>query len=521
MSQAKTRCKDRVVVDEVWESPVDRWILRFRRRVLLGVVIVVALIGAWLAWKFLSDRPVTYASAEEHFKYGSIGSEPGGSLSNPVGGVLPPEWIFRVLPQITPEKLPGGYASLGFVFEKGHSLPVGVSQRTRLGFKQVGLNCAVCHVGTYRATPDSEPVVVLGMPAHGLELQRFFDFVTQATLDPRFTPDNVIARIQAAGGNLGPLDRYLFRTRVIPATRETTLKLRNRIAILLGGNASQWGAGRVDTFNPYKAIQFNWQLASLPHSELIGASDFPSLWNQKPREGMHLHWDGNNDSVDERNRSASLGTGATPVTLDYAALHRVRDWIWTLPPPKYPFPVDQALAARGEGLYRTMCAECHADHRFREGVIGNASKVGTIVPIDKIATDPFRLNSYTLTFASNQYSLYPESEYRFTHFRKTNGYANHPLDGIWLRGPYLHNGSVPTLLDLLEPADSRPKVFYRGDDVFDQAKVGFRSDVPEDKGHKYFRYDTSLPGNGNGGHDYGTRLAETDKRAIVEYMKRF
>jgi len=85
----------------------------------------------------------------------------------------------------------------------------------------------------------------------------------------------------------------------------------------------------------------------------------------------------------------------------------------------------------------------------------------------------------------------------------------------------LHNGSVPTLLDLLEPAESRPKVFYRGDDVFDQAKVGFRSDAPEDKGRKYFRYDTSLPGNGNGGHDYGTKLAEADKRAIVEYMKRF
>ncbi len=52
-------------------------------------------------------------------------------------------------------------------------------------------------------------------------------------------------------------------------------------------------------------------------------------------------------------------------------------------------------------------------------------------------------------------------------------------------------------------------------------KLGFRSDVAEEKGRKYFRYDTSLPGNGNGGHDYGTKLAEADKRAIVEYMKRF
>jgi hypothetical protein len=66
----------------------------------------------------------------------------------------------------------------------------------------------------------------------------------------------------------------------------------------------------VDTFNPYKAIQFNWPLDRPPKSELIGASDYPSLWNQAPREGMHLHWDGNNTSVDERNLSAALGARA-------------------------------------------------------------------------------------------------------------------------------------------------------------------------------------------------------------------
>ena len=126
-----------------------------------------------------------------------------------------------------------------------------------------------------------------------------------------------------------------------------TLALRNRIAPLLEGRVPRWGRGRVDTFNPYKAIQFNWRLDQLPPSELIGASDYPALWNQAPREGMHLHWDGDNDSVDERNLSAALGAGVTPVTVDHAALKRVRDWIWTLPPPKYPYPIDQSLASRG------------------------------------------------------------------------------------------------------------------------------------------------------------------------------
>ena len=209
---------------------------------------------------------------------------------------------------------------------------------------------------------------------------------------------------------------------------------------------------------------------------MLGASDFPSLWNQKPREGMHLHWDGDNDSVDERNLSAALGAGVTPVTVDHDNLKRVRDWIWTLPPPNYPYPHRSgSCRARGAALSAVL-RRVPCRHRFRDGVTSGA-RVGQVEAIETIGTDRHRLDSYTFTFAANQYGLYPESQYRFTHFRKTNGYANHPLDGIWLRGPYLHNGSVPTLRDLLDAPERRPAVFYRGYDVFDQVKVGFVSDV--------------------------------------------
>ncbi len=56
-------------------------------------------------------------------------------------------------------------------------------------------------------------------------------------------------------------------------------------------------------------------------------------------------------------------------------------------------------------------------------------------------------------------------EYRFKHFRKTDGYADHPLDGVWARAPYLHNGSVPTLRDLMDAPAERPDTFYRGHDI--------------------------------------------------------
>jgi hypothetical protein len=77
------------------------------------------------------------------------------------------------------------------------------------------------------------------------------------------------------------------------------------------------------------------------------------------------------------------------------------------------------------------------------------------------------------------------------------------------------------LRDLLEPPERRPTVFYRGYDVFDQRNVGFVSSVPEEHGRRFFRYDTSLPGNGNGGHLYGLTLSESDKGALIEYLKTF
>jgi hypothetical protein len=357
------------------------------------------------------------------------------------------------------------------------------------------------------------------MPAQQLDLQAFVSFVLDCTLDNRTTADAIAGRLPKTGGP-SIFERVLLRAGLIDRLKLQTLSLRNRMAPILADTLPRWGRGRVDTFNPYKAIQFNWDLRRLPPSELIGASDYPSLWNQKPREGMHLHWDGDNDSVDERNLSAALGAGVTPVTVDHDNLKRVRDWIWTLTPPTYPYAVDDTLAARGASVYQQFCVDCHADGRFRDGVKAG-TRVGTVVPIDAIGTDRHRLDTYTSVFAANQYGLYPNSEYRFSHFRKTNGYANHPLDGIWLRGPYLHNGSVPTLRDLLDAPEKRPTVFYRGYDVFDQAKVGFVSNVPASGGQTFTRFDTAVPGNGNSGHVYGTTLSDDDKRALVEYMKRF
>jgi len=502
------------ITDRVRESPVDLYQSRFRRRItILLVAVAVLLLVARLVRHFTVDRPVDYGDIREQFKYGSIGSEPGGSVLAPVGGLLPPYWIFKTMPDICRDRLPGGYASLGLIYEKHKDLPIGVSRRRRLGFDQLGFNCALCHTGTFRNSPDGVIHIVLGMPAHQLDLQSFFRFQLDCTLDERFTAGNILARIKRAGGKLSLFDRILYRTMIVGLIRENSMRLRGRLGILLGPSVTSWGRGRVDTFDPYKGLQFNWRLEQLPAHELIGAANFPSIWNQQPREHMHLHWDGNNDSVDERNLSAALGAGVTPVTVDHNRLKLIRDWIWTLPPPRYPsYPgeINPTEAARGRVLYEAHCASCHAF---------GGSATGAVTPLVDIGTDPYRLNSYTFMLAVNQSSLYPDSPYHFSHFRKTNGYANQPLDGIWARAPYLHNGSVPTLRDLLEIPENRPTRFMRGYDLLDHTKVGFISNVPKEKCHACSEFDTTLPGNSNSGHLYGTDLSPEAKDAIVEYMK--
>ncbi len=97
-------------------------------------------------------------------------------------------------------------------------------------------------------------------------------------------------------------------------------------------------------------------------------------------------------------------------------------------------------------------------------------------------------------------------------------YKGRPLDGIWATAPYLHNGSVPTLYDMLLPPDRRPKSFYLGTRLYDPAKVGYvTARTAPGNG---FLLDTSIRGNSNAGHDYGVgRLSEPQRLALLAYLK--
>ena len=536
---------DRLTPVEEYERQRIRW------RPAAALVLVFAL-GTFVFWTYFVEHPVDYTRADEHFKYGSIGSDSDDGI---------PYWVWKVLPEAFPQHLPGkpqadleGYAQFGFLVEQGRDLPIGFSKR-RVQFDRVGLNCAVCHVSTLRVAEGLNPaaiygeepaylsdakerIVILGMPANTVDLQKYFQFLFDCAADPRFTIDHLMTFISQRT-RLGPVERLLY-SQAIPRLRERLLERRAELGFL--AEVPEFGPGRVDTFNPYKTMVFGF-----PYDGTVGTADFPSLWNQRPRQGMQLHWDGNNRSVIERNISAALGAGATPVSLDQHRMLRVATWCGApnplepdsprsrpslggsqttptapsdevpvprpgeLPIPRFPFPIDGPAAERGAAVYRRECAECHD---------WKGKSVGRVVSIGRIGTDSERWRSYTRELAVNQSTLGTGHWWRFRNFRITEGYANMPLDGIWARAPYLHNGSVPTLRELLTPATERVTEFYRGDDVYLPADVGFRytSAVSED-GRPLFRFDTTQRGNGNGGHEYGTGLSNPQIDDLLEYLK--
>jgi hypothetical protein len=98
-------------------------------------------------------------------------------------------------------------------------------------------------------------------------------------------------------------------------------------------------------------------------------------------------------------------------------------------------------------------------------------------------------------------------------------YAARPLYGIWAAAPYLHNGSVPTLYHLLLPPEQRPKTFALGERKYDPVRLGFA--VETTCGQQDCVVDTTRTGNGNGGHLWGTDLAEPDRMALLEYLKTY
>lgn len=197
----------------------------------------------------------------------------------------------------------------------------------------------------------------------------------------------------------------------------------------------------------------------------------------------------------------------------------IQEYISKLEPPKYPYPIDHALAKKGEVAFNRVCSDCH-------GTYGEKwSFPNKVVKIDKIGTDSRRLESIYLRDreATNAGWLQYFGEHPV--LLESKGYLAQPLDGIWASAPYFHNGSVPTLYDVFN-VDERPAVWKRSDNGYDPQRVGLEVEafdaVPETPTSRERRlyYDTSVIGSGNQGHTFpDDELDADEKDAVIEYLK--
>ena len=441
-----------------------------------------------------ADRPITYADIEEHFKYGSIGSEPGGSLLSPVGGVLPPYWVFKALPSVCSDKLPGGYASSASSWSRARTCRSASRGGGGSASIRSGSTARVCHTSTVRDAPGAAPRVVLGMPAQQLDLQAFVQFVLDCTLDNRLTADAVRGRL--------PESRRAVALRAAAAPdrpRRSPEDADARPAQSHGADPRERDAALGP--RPRRHVQsvqgHPVQLGSEPgcrRTSCIGASDFPSLWNQKPREG-HAPALGRRQRLGGR-AQPECGAGRRR----HAGHRRSRQ-----PEARARLDLDAAAAGlsvpdrQGAGRSRrrrstsSTARDCHADTAS-----ATASRPARASARSSRSTPsaPTAIGSIRTRSRSRRIST------ACTRIRRTGSrISGRPTATPIIRSTASGCAARSCTTDRCRRCaicstrpEQRPPSFYRGYDVFDQAKVGFVSDVPAADGQTFTRYDTTRAG---------------------------
>ena len=326
-----------------------------------------------------------------------------------------------------------------------------------------------------------------------------------------------------------------------------------------GAAAPSPGFGRVDAFTSARNFLFDPSESRSPTAPVR----YPFLWGLEDR---WLHWDGNTRSLMERNIGQALGLGGVAARSSNSSsllpgnLHKLEQVVRKIKSPAWPvafgvIPRDANEYLDGATLYDTHCASCHESQDPGTDAIGRRGwkvpeggvvfDVGTDTQRTKVFADKMadgtdfakavgdrqraiKKQAFRDHRAELEKDYGPNFEGDFDQpddkirWLTTGGYVARPLTGTWATAPYLHNGSVPTLADLLEPAAKRPIVFPVGHREYDPARVGYVSkfeDVPPNQVASYFIYDTRLTGNHNSGHEFGTALTPAQKTSLLMYLK--
>ena len=329
------------------------------------------------------------------------------------------------------------------------------------------------------------------------------------------------------------------------------------------------GYGRVDAFGVARNLLFGNDPRNLrPQNAPVS---FPYMWGLKTT--AWLQWGANINSVMERNIGQTLGVGArfdenfvTTSRLDN--LNVIEKRVYKLTPPEWREDVfgavDRAAADRGKPLYEKLCTNCHDKpfavsptglvtyQLFRLKEIGTSPVVATnfdrtvftpkgerpladaaFEAIDAIKQQYYKSKNVSpemqADWEGRDMRPLPEwkASFRSTladadKYADTKGgrvYPAKPLAGIWATAPYLNNGSVANMWDLLTRPEMRPTSFTLGSREYDTKTLGYRSTPDAPSAGPLFVFDTTKAGNSNAGHVYGMQLSDDDKWALIEYLK--
>ena len=255
----------------------------------------------------------------------------------------------------------------------------------------------------------------------------------------------------------------------------------------------------------------------LPIPSAVIPTDVPPFWLLKKKNAMFYNAVGRQDFARFMMASNLLTVVDTSEAREVD--NRFKDvlaYIMSIEAPAYPESIDMNLADEGLEIFERKCQNCHGQYG------ANESYPNLLIPTNAIGTDPLVASTYQDGYDDfvNWYNMsWFATNPNAASIQPEDGYIAPPLDGIWASAPYLHNGAVPTLEDLLN-SSQRPTFWERSfdDSDLDYQKVGWNY-VVKNSGNGNTVYDTTLPGYGNQGHVYGDDLEGEERKALIEYLK--
>jgi mono/diheme cytochrome c family protein len=247
-------------------------------------------------------------------------------------------------------------------------------------------------------------------------------------------------------------------------------------------------------------------------------SDVPAWWLLKKKNAMFYNGFGRGDFGKFLMGSVLLAIRDTVHAREVDGhMPDVLAYLYSLQPPKFTGSIDEKLASKGQVIFEKNCSSCHGSYGEKN------SYPNLLIPESIIGTDSFlNKTNYQYSYMVDWYnkSWFAKSDDHPGHLVPFNGYIAPPLDGVWITAPYFHNGSVPTIEAVLN-SNIRPtywKRFFEGQG-YDFEHLGWKFQALTAPGDKYV-YNTTLPGYGNYGHSFGDQLSDSERKEVIEYLKK-